>query len=553
MPKKASTFKFRKTDRIGAAGAEEDGEFLQACFVDTGDRDLLEDLSDNRVIILGRTGTGKSALLQTLAHKRPDRVIELRPENLALTYVAHSTILNHFTSIGVNFDPFFSLLWRHVLTVEILKREYDQRADRESQNLPDWLRSLFVRESKTERHETATVDYLEKWGKQFWQETEFRVKEITQIMETELCKQAKASIGGGPAQLSGGLQAIDKLTDEQRSELVSRGQDIVSKAQVQDLHQVIEALGSVLEDRQKQYYVFVDSLDENWVEEKLRYKLIMALILTAREFIKVKNAKVIVALRRDLVDRVFRMTRDSGFQEEKYQSLYLPLAWTRKDILEVLDKRVRRLVSRRYTKATVTHKDLLPPKFNKKQIGDYIFSLAKKPRDVIAFFNTCIQAGAGQAKLGLKQLAIAEGEYSRSRLRALADEWSADYPSLLEFARLFNRRPSSFKLGLVSDGDIGDLCLNILSENPGRGELCDGAKAVVDCLCAPADFRLTLFQVFYKVGLVGLKLSPHEGASWADELGQAVSRSQVTVETSVVVNPAYVRALGVIDRAHHSE
>ena len=76
----------------------------------------------------------------------------------------------------------------------------------------------------------------------------------------------------------------------------------------------------------------------------------MALIQNARDFIKVKNAKLIVALRRDLIERVFRITRESGFQEEKYQSFYLPLTWSKAQILEVLDRRINQLVKRAYTK-----------------------------------------------------------------------------------------------------------------------------------------------------------------------------------------------------------
>ena len=94
MARNAATFRFRKTDRIGAAGAEEDREYLDSCFVDIGNLELLENLTDNRLILLGRTGTGKTALLKQLARGRPDRVIELRPANLALTYVANSTVLN---------------------------------------------------------------------------------------------------------------------------------------------------------------------------------------------------------------------------------------------------------------------------------------------------------------------------------------------------------------------------------------------------------------------------------------------------------------------------
>ncbi|HEY7790408.1 MAG TPA: hypothetical protein VIC33_07855, partial [Vicinamibacterales bacterium] len=99
-----SAFKFRSTDSIGAAGAEDD-EFLKECFVDTGVLDLLTDLEDRRLILLGRTGAGKSALLTMLQDRKDSHVITISAEHLALTYVANSTILNFFGSIGVNLDP----------------------------------------------------------------------------------------------------------------------------------------------------------------------------------------------------------------------------------------------------------------------------------------------------------------------------------------------------------------------------------------------------------------------------------------------------------------
>lgn len=36
MTAKTSTYRFMRTDCIGAAGAEDDAEFLQKCFLDTG-------------------------------------------------------------------------------------------------------------------------------------------------------------------------------------------------------------------------------------------------------------------------------------------------------------------------------------------------------------------------------------------------------------------------------------------------------------------------------------------------------------------------------------
>jgi hypothetical protein len=76
---------------------------------------------------------------------------------------------------------------------------------------------------------------------------------------------------------------------------------------------------------QKKYYIVIDRLDEEWVENKLRFRLICELIETSIEFTRIANVKVIVALRNDLLDQVYRFTRDPGFQEEKYRSSSLDL------------------------------------------------------------------------------------------------------------------------------------------------------------------------------------------------------------------------------------
>jgi hypothetical protein len=539
-----TTFRFKSTDNIGAAAAEDDAEFLKTCFVDTGALKILEDLEDRRLIVLGRTGAGKSALMTTLAERQPGRVIQISPEHLALTYVANSTILNFFGSLGVNLDPFFKLLWRHVLTVEVLTHHFHQT--QESRPLLDRLRELFLGPSKHDKDMRQAIQYLDDWGKSFWQDTEFRVREITNMLESKLDAEAKATLGTKAATLSAGAKSTERITETEKAELISRGQDIISKAQVQDLHKVLGLVDAVLLDKQRRYYLIVDGLDENWVEERLRYKLIVALMQTARDFSEVRHAKIIVAIRRDLIERVFRLTRDSGFQEEKYQSLYLPLVWNKRHIIDILDKRIDHLIARRYSgSTTVTHRDVLPKVFKGLRIDDYIYQVARRPRDVIAFFNTCIGSGTRHAKIGGGELRLAEGEYSRGRLRALADEWSMDHSSLIEFAAILQRRPPSFKVALLTDADVEDVCLTVAANDPGGIGLAQAAMQVVDGPMSLRAFKLLLVRTFYQVGLVGLKVAPHETESWSDEFGRSVSFPEINDHTSIVVHPAYYRALGI--------
>ncbi len=538
-------FRFKQNDRIGAAAAEDDHEFLSACFVDIGNLEILQDISDSRQIVVGRTGPGKSALLSKLAETKRDHVIIISPENLALTYVSNSTVINFFEELGVNLDPFFKLLWRHVFTVEILSRHFRNTEKGEPKSLFDRIASMFSGNSREDKEIQEAIKYLRQWGQSFWLETEFRVKEITQKFENALIEEAEGQLGTKFANIKAAQQEQFRLSQDQRAELCSRGQNVVSTAQVQDLHKVLKLLETVLDDKQKHYYILIDKLDENWVEEKLRYKLIMALIVTARELTRVRNVKVIVAMRRDLIDRVFRLSRDSGFQEEKYQSLYLALVWTKKDLIEVLDRRIDALVRHRYTKQKVTHRELLPKAFDDKPITDYLLERAGRPRDIISFFNKCIEAAPNLERLRVAEFKAAEGEYSRSRLRALADEWSADYPELLEFARILHQRPKSFKFSSISITDVDELCLRIAIENPaGKGILEHQALKLVDCVIATDDFKRLLIQVFYKIGLVGLKLLPHETELWAGDAGRNESAAEITDDVSVVINPTYYRALG---------
>src|SRR5262245_50883029 len=115
----ANPIKFRRNTTIGSADAESDDLFLEHCFVDTGDAAALLDCDNPQSIVLGRTGAGKTALLRQIA-KQAEHCAEISPEALALNYVTNSNILKFFEESGVNLDIFYSLLWRHIITVELL-------------------------------------------------------------------------------------------------------------------------------------------------------------------------------------------------------------------------------------------------------------------------------------------------------------------------------------------------------------------------------------------------------------------------------------------------
>jgi ABC-type arginine transport system ATPase subunit len=135
-------FRFKNNDRVGEAAAEADDKFLFDCFIDNGALEVLRDCNAPQSIIVGRTGSGKSALLRTLTNKE-EHVISLAPEQLALSYLSNSEVIKFFENAGANLDLFYQLLWRHVLAVELVKNKYKITNDLSQKTFLQSLEQIF--------------------------------------------------------------------------------------------------------------------------------------------------------------------------------------------------------------------------------------------------------------------------------------------------------------------------------------------------------------------------------------------------------------------------
>lgn len=542
---------FRKHDSIGAADAREDERFLKESFIDNGEIEILTDLDRPECIILGRTGSGKTALIERL-RKTEERSIAIEPDSLALTYVSDSNVLSFFVNAGVNMDLFYRLLWRHVFAIEIIKKRYgivnERSRDSFLQQLGDRI--------KGEKSKQEAIDYLREWGESFWQETDYRVKEITKKMEDQLGQSVEGSIGASvPSVASGGLKftsdSAKTLTEETKAEVVQRGQQVVDQVQIRILSEIIKLLDSdILDDRKKNYFITIDRLDENWVNEDLRYFLLRALFETIRDFNNsIRNVKIIVAIREDLLGRIFRYTRSPGYQEEKYKSMYLNLAWTEEELKNLLDKRVNQLVREQYTSQVVSLSDILPKKVNKKESGTkYLLERTMfRPRDAIMFFNECIQVAVKRATINQSMLMSAEAKYSENRLRALADEWSADYPNLIELCLLLKKFPRQFKPSEHREA-IADSMIGFLVEFEDQpSERHDYIFHSVQKHFEDGDidaFIVFMGKTLYKVGLIGIKHESYSGTSWSF-LGDKPLGFEITPTVTYSIHPAFWRVLGI--------
>jgi ABC-type phosphate/phosphonate transport system ATPase subunit len=153
-------FRFKRNAKVGEAAAEQDDEFLFNSFVDIGDFREIRDMQSPRRIV-GRTGSGKSALLRYLAHDQ-EHVIEVDPEHLSLAYIANNDVIQFFEQLGLKLDLFYGLLWKHVLAVELIRHKYQLNTEEKTKS---WVNQLVENFRRKDQTKERALEYLKKMGR----------------------------------------------------------------------------------------------------------------------------------------------------------------------------------------------------------------------------------------------------------------------------------------------------------------------------------------------------------------------------------------------------
>lgn len=530
-------FRFKKHSDIGTSGAESDEKFLKTCFIDNGDISELLDLESKKSIIVGRTGAGKSALIRQILQSSSN-VITLDLEALSLVYISNSDIIRFFEEAGVDLDVFYSLLWRHIFTVELLKKRFKLVED-DQRSLMETLTEIFRRDKRKEQ----AIKYLKEWGEHFWQETEYRVKEFVQNLERALTEKSGINFQG----INLSSESAKKLSEQMRTEVIHKAQKIVSEVQIKDLGKVIDLLADdIFNDVHNPYYITIDKLDEGWTNEKNRYQLIRALLETLRTFQRIPGVKIVVGLRVDLLERVFEKTRNLGFQEEKYEALYLPLRWSSAQLKSVVEKRINFLIRQAYTLRNVTVDDIFPHQVHGQNAFEYMTARTfSRPRDIILFVNACLSLSEGKEAIPASLIKEAESEYSKKRLRSLADEWHADYPGLIKLSQFFLELQCSFKFSDISKEKLDKFIMNQCCDLSNDDPIYKAAAEVGTDSRSYLSFFTLLLRLFYRVGIIGVKTDAFNQVQWSFNDQSNITDASLQGETSLHIHPMFWRALGI--------
>jgi energy-coupling factor transporter ATP-binding protein EcfA2 len=419
--------RLRSDFNLGGEEAEDDG-LLESGFYESGFYHAVANTGDSRAFIIGRTGSGKSALLHHLATELPDHVIRIDPENLSLPYITNLSVVRNLASLEINFDPFFIALWKHVLLVEIIRHRYKITTSDVGNN---FIAGLIERIRKDASKKLA-LDYFNDYEGKFWCETDQRIKDIITKFEERIDSEAQASLGVAHlANLKGGIGSVIASSTEVRAEQIARFQLIVNETQLPRLNKMIDVLGDdILESPQNFTYVIIDDLDRDWVDETVSNDLIRCLFRAVRDLRRVRNLKIIVALRTNIFEELDFGSRKGG-QEEKYRSGTLTVRWNRNELTELLNNRA--LAAAEQGSLQLSSIDDLVPHANNTRGNalDHILDRTlMRPRDAIAYLNECFVMASGKPRLTWDIIHAAEKPYSNKRLLALRDEWKPTYPGI---------------------------------------------------------------------------------------------------------------------------
>lgn len=532
--------------KVGALDAEADTDLLNKCFIDNGYLSQIMDVDSPASIILGRTGSGKSALLYKVA-KTAQKFVKLDPNDISVRFLESSDIIQFFDSLGVSLDLFYRLLWRHVLTVEFLKLRYDIKSESDSRSFIDGLFNTFSRDVTKKK----AIEYFNEWGNKFWLDTDEHLKEITRKLESD----TKSTIGVKYSGIGLNSASVSRLSDQERIEVSQRASQVVSGLQIRKLNEVLDLLAEhSFSDPQKKFFILIDQLDEEWAATETRVRFIRALIEEIKTFRKIRQAKIIAALRKDLLDQVFDKTRDSGFQQEKYESYLMTLKWSADDLSNLIETRLNEVFKSQYTKQRIKFTDLFPkPRKGGGQTSiDFIIERTlRRPRDALQFVNECFAIAYERERISWRAMLAAEAQYSEKRLKSLKEEWGDVFPSFEDTVEILRNIKSTFTRSMIKDTTLEDIMVN-LSEGDSR----DPCVAIVrkyyeaNSTIKESEIQTIMLSCLYRVGVLGLKVSSSDTYIWSHVDQSSVTKGEIKRAEHFKVHKMLHRSLDIIADQH---
>ncbi len=471
---------------VGTLDAESDDEFLKDCFIKTPQYEDLNDFNNNKMILLGRTGVGKTALirkLELIMSQQNGYFIKIKPDFIGLQYLVNNTLVTLRETIP-NSSIIYKAIWLHKIAVCIIESVYgDKNA---------FLKTMDTL-IKGNKEEKKLYTFINDFEHTFFESDQnlFESEKIKTVLKPKLK----------------GFE-LGSYEKQNTKEVQTEVTQFINQDLIKNLENILELIRKDLsKDDKKKIIIAIDDLDTDWaIDDKTKYELIAALIQTVRFFSTSKNYsstnnfKLVVAIRTDLYKKACE--EQKTVQTEKMDSLTTGLYWDENSLKEMLMARLKHSYQYHYSKkTTIKIDDLFIDCVEQESTLDYLIARTMlRPRDLIQFVNFCFEESKGE-KVELSHIKEAESRYKTSRHEALTEEWASSYPELAQIVSLTRKE-------LGNQFQFKDV-LNTLNTFTAKIQKLDNIN---DALCLyfaddkkePEEKAYELVKILYLVGIVGI-------------------------------------------------
>jgi len=406
-------------------------------------------MSGEKSLIIGRKGTGKTALVKYCSEHEGSREYFVKIEASHSTYVKIDESLRSFVSQVKNLDSSFKLGWLFTTLLALVDRLSRQR-------------TIAVTKDETEVYEFA---------------------------KQELSYNSEDPISAIAGYVFSWLKNLKSIGPVERQVPASSASEYFDEPRV--LHLIRSAVERI-NDKERTVYLLYDRLDERWDGSPLYVAFLQGLLLAIKD-IKATGLRVrpVVFLRTDIFDLI-----TESFQHiDHYRMEIERIAWDEMTLLELIGRRIQKSLERSGVRVTdreaqalwrlVFPKDIAARRAPIPSQAYMIERTLFRPRDIILFASGARDDAITHHHdhVTADDILSAEVTYSRDKLRDLIAEWSYKYARLDELLRHFRRGPIGF--------DRDELRYKLL-------ELIDGTRALG---WVPENEDL-LMQLLYSIGFI---------------------------------------------------
>lgn len=471
-----------KGNPLGDITAENDQKMLKEAFWETADYKTIME-SPDRCVIVGRRGTGKSALTYKLNEywkkQQNTLVITIKPEEDQI--IGLRDIISFFGEKFTHIKAGAKIIWRYALFMELIT----------------WFASHY----KYKKYIDTT--YINSHLK-FWSKT-----------QGSLTLKTRKKIS----------KAIDNKATPQT--IVA---DLAENLELSLLKGVVE---KAINDSQVNIYILVDSVDEGYSPDNLGIALIDGFLQTVIDinsyFDSTLNSLIFI---RDNIYRAISLS-DQDFTRN-IEAYILRLHWDEYNLFNLVCNRIRVA----FNDSTENNLRLWNKYTARELKGRDGFKIALRltlyrPRDILVLLNNAfLHAAKGQERkeIILEDIEHSSKTISENRLNDLHKEYDSIFPSLDLFTKSF----SGLSPYLTYDNSCKNIQPILDNDNHRAGKQRD---------IVIFESPLQVIQRLYSVGFIGIKEDKSNSYIFCHD-GRAPNK-EITESSKFLVHPCYWLALNI--------